>query len=212
MSEKDLCRQNTIFVPRALGMQKQSGSCSFICCSGMSTEMTSWAVEPKYERCNSSKESGLQGVVSEQSQLFFAFMLRCENLQPSQWKSPKCNFGRFLGINWIPVTGKPSSFQKIFLCKIQRRPKWCTQQQVGQSLQMEAVFQRYFKPCHYCTIRHTGVAFAEGKCHHCSQSLPICQNTGCCNEIWPIMLKALNWEVFLIGSCVSSGPGVLGGH
>ena len=34
--------------------------------------------------------------------------LRRESPQPSRWKSPKCNLGRFSGINWIPITNKPT--------------------------------------------------------------------------------------------------------
>ena len=169
------CRQRIVLVPRAPGMHSGCGggmaavqsSCSFICCSSMRTgkdtrKDSEWwgksnpLVEPRGERCYSSKESRLQGMASEPSRIFFAFAKTEDGnsatvtVKMSEMQSLE-NFGKKLdSICW--------QSNKVFLqtiCRLRQknvycRRKWCLAQQWGRhGWKMERLNQRSFNPIHY---------------------------------------------------------------
>ena len=90
-------------------------SCSFTCCSGMQTEETRCG-EQSLKRAllwNQEVEDDIQTKNVTYKAWFhnkFKSSLSSRNVeessQPSRWKSPKRNLGRFSDIKWIPITGK----------------------------------------------------------------------------------------------------------
>jgi len=67
-------------------------------------------MEPRVERCYSSKESSVQGMASQPTLLCIRVTLRREIPQHSRWKSSKCTLRRISDINWIPITGKQTRY------------------------------------------------------------------------------------------------------